>query len=875
MTSLDRAAEQMLAAGMPDFPPGHPRANTGRIVRYGPNKRAWYVLHEHAARSGRTYVAGAYGFWGQIDATKIEPDYAGTDPAERAQIERERKEAEAREREKRERLARFAANRARAQYEGALDRAPCPYLDRKRVPAETPLKFFADGTLVVPAYRYDETPPRLAMVQKIAPDGEKRFNKHAAKHGAACLLGKVRTGRPVAIAEGVATALSVRLALARDVPVFVAFDAGNLEPVARIVRARWPASPVLICADDDWRTVCPRHQAEGRTEQLLGLDRPDWCRCNPGLTYASEAAQAIGAAYVAYPRFPEHQERFDKATDWNDLHAIAGSDAVRDQLADALAELAKGGKAASAAGGGGSRKKKAPPPDPPDDGPERPVIRWKDGHLPRIVDEAEAALLGAGLRVFQRGNALVRVVKTEQSSVRLYNRPQVGALGIRMVEQAWLVEALTRCARWEKWDLRTEDWRVTNCPTKAAETYIAREGEWKVPRLLGTISAPTLRPDGSILQEPGYDAPTGTLYDPCGTQYPEIPDQPDLPEAEAALGTLRKAFATFPFAGEEDESVCLALALTGLVRRSLVSAPLGAITAPTMASGKTLIADLISILATGVASPAMRYPDSDEEAGKAALAVLAEGDAVVLIDNIERPLQGDWLCSILTSEVYRDRLLGQSKTLTVPTATLFLATGNQLVIAGDLRTRALLCRIDPKTERPEQRQFRTDIRDWFTRRRPELVAAALTVMRAYVVAGRPSGLPKWGRFEAWSDMVRAPLVWLGCKDPVSSVKALEDEDPERNNLLAVLYAWRKAIGSGQDLTLSRIIQTAQEAGNEPLLEALRAVCGERNGALSVHRLAAYLRRKKERIADGMRIVHGGRRDNTVTWRLELASGGGG
>lgn len=870
--SLARAVDQMIGAGMPPLPPGHPRAE-GRIVRYGPKKRAWYVLREFTGKNGRAYVAGAFGLWGQIESQAIEPDWTQTDPAERARLDAERRKLEAQEREKRERLAAFAANRARSQYGSALDRAPCPYLDAKRVPAERPLRFVNDGTLVVPAYRYDENPPRLVTVQKIAPDGSKRFNKNAAKLGAACLLGQVKAGRPVAIAEGVATALSVRLALSREVPVFIAFDAGNLEPVARIVRAKYPDSPVLLCADDDWKTVCPRHQADGRTEPDISPDRPDWCRCNPGVTYADEAARACGPSLVTFPRFPDGQPRPDKATDWNDLHAIAGSDAVRDQLAAALATLAEGKGATSTAGSGG-RKKKAPPPDPPDDGPERPVIRWKDGHLPRIVDEAEAALLASPLRIYRRGNALVRVVRTEQSSVRFYKRPQVGALGIRMVDGPWLVEALTRAARWEKWDLRLEDWRVTNCPKAVAETYLAREGEWKLPRLLGTISAPTLRPDGSILQDPGYDEPTGTLYDPCGTEYPRIPEEPGLADAEAALEILRKAFSTFPFAGEEDESVCLALAMTGLVRRSLVSAPLGAITAPTMASGKTLIADLISILATGVASPAMRYPDSDEEAGKAALAVLAEGDAVVLIDNIERPLQGDWLCSILTSEIYRDRLLGQSKTLTVPTATLFLATGNQLVIAGDLRTRALLCRIDPKTERPEQRQFRTDIRDWFTRRRPELVAAALTVMRAYVAAGRPSGLDKWGRFESWSDMVRAPLVWLGRKDPLSSIKALEDEDPERNNLLAVLYGWRKAIGTAE-MTLSQIVRAATEAGNESFLEALRPVAGERNGTLSVHRLASYLRRRKDRLADGMRIVHGGRRDNTITWRLEMAAGGGG
>jgi hypothetical protein len=75
---------------------------------------------------------------------------------------------------------------------------------------------------------------------------------------------------------------------------------------------------------------------------------------------------------------------------------------------------------------------------------------------------------------------------------------------------------------------------------------------------------------------------------------------------------------------------------------------------------------------------------------------------VVLIDNVERPLEGDTLCAVLTSEAYRQRVLGRTEMMSVPTTTLFLATGNHLVISGDLRTRALLCRIDPKVEHPSR-----------------------------------------------------------------------------------------------------------------------------------------------------------------------------
>src|SRR5262249_23702977 len=161
-------------------------------------------------------------------------------------------------------------------------------------------------------------------------------------------------------------------------------------------------------------------------------------------------------------------------------------------------------------------------------------------------------------------------------------------------------------------------------------------------------------------------------------------------------------FDSFPFVDTVDHAVAVALALTAAVRRALPSAPFGGITAPVMASGKTLLADCIAILATGKSAPVMIHPASDEEAAKLILSLLWEGARVVVIENMQRPLQGDWLCAVLTSEEYTARLLGVNRTATVPTDMLFLGTGNALQISGDARTRAILSRLDPRVEHPEE-----------------------------------------------------------------------------------------------------------------------------------------------------------------------------
>jgi putative DNA primase/helicase len=111
MPSIDRARAQMLAAGMPEFPPGHPVV-ADRIIRYGPKKRAWYILRELVLRSGRVVVVGGFGIWGRMDPQKIEVDWQGFSDDERAETKRKYEEAE-RARRRRPRSARTWRRTAR------------------------------------------------------------------------------------------------------------------------------------------------------------------------------------------------------------------------------------------------------------------------------------------------------------------------------------------------------------------------------------------------------------------------------------------------------------------------------------------------------------------------------------------------------------------------------------------------------------------------------------------------------------------------------------------------------------------------------------------------------------------------------------------
>ena len=177
--------------------------------------------------------------------------------------------------------------------------------------------------------------------------------------------------------------------------------------------------------------------------------------------------------------------------------------------------------------------------------------------------------------------------------------------------------------------------------------------------------------------------------------------------------------------------------ITPLVRHACRAVPLLAVTAPKMASGKTTIATISNYVLTGRPPRPMTQADGGAEERKRLLAVLLEGGPLVLIDNVERELGSDALCTVLTEPYFSDRLLGVSQTVTVPSRATFFVTGNNLVLAGDLTARAIVCALDPECERPEERTFEVNLHEEVPKRRAELAVAALTIVRAYLAAGEP------------------------------------------------------------------------------------------------------------------------------------------
>ncbi len=595
-----------------------------------------------------------------------------------------------------------------------------------------------------------------------------------------------------------------------------------------------------------WRPEYNRHFAGKRVCILPDNDAP-------GRKHAHDVARQLHelAEVVKVLELPGLPPKGD-VSDW----LAAGG------TRESLLELVKTALAWEPSAGG--LNDRAPAGDTQDKG--KP-IRLINGGMSEAVDACEAVLARTDLpteyRTFQRGGQLVRVATLPASAMADGVSRPAGAVVIMEAQKAFLMDVLGRFASFEKFNVRDDAWKPANPPKELAETIQARAGLWPVPPLRGVVACPTMRADGSLLLTPGYDALSG--YFMAHRLAVEVPDTPGLAEAQAALDALAALLAGFAFVEPLDCSVALALILTAVARPALASVPVFAITAPVRGSGKSTLLDIAAVIATGWRSAVLSATSDHAELEKRLIGCLLSGDALVSLDNINGNLRSDLLCQATTSEAVKVRPLGASSQVEIPNTALWSANGNNLSLAGDLSRRAVLCRLDPVLERPEERSFAFDPVARAMERRAEYVAAALTVMRAYVAAGRPGlDLSPFGSFERWSAMVRTAMVWAGAADPCESRAAVMEDDPEAAMLRALVAAWWNRFGR-TPRTVKEIVKAGEE-DDCPLAEVLHDVAGE-GRAINARRLGWWLRRQAGRIVNGLKLVQYGSVSGVAQWKM--------
>lgn len=490
--------------------------------------------------------------------------------------------------------------------------------------------------------------------------------------------------------------------------------------------------------------------------------------------------------------------------------------------------------------------------------------------IARVVDEAQQALVAdaAGL-LYQRGGTLVHIVRDGAKEIKGLTRPP-GAPVICVMETARLTELVSSAARWMKYDARSEEDKPCLPPSWVAPTLLAR-GAWGFPYLEAVVESPCLRPDGTVLDRPGYDAATGILYEPQ-LAYPPVPPLPTEDEVTDACRTLMEPLEEFPFKGEEDRAAAVAAVLSIVARPAIKGpVPMFVVTAPTPGTGKSLLVDAIVQSASGRSPARFSNPREDDEFKKFLFSVCLEGATTVHMDNVEGALGSPALSMALTAVEIRDRILSTNRTATVPHRAVWFATGNNIQFKGDTYRRVVPINLDAGVEKPEERQFRrVDLHAFLSEAKPRLVCAALTVLRGYLAAGAPStGKSPFGSYEAWDALVRGAVLHSFNLDPCSGREELrEQSDRSLDDLGNLLSAWHTAIPTELPVKVRDLLSKATDYPD--LLSSLLAIDIKAREQPRPGPIGLFLRTYKGRVVRGLHLVrvsHDENNTNTALWKV--------
>ncbi|WP_395608676.1 VapE domain-containing protein [Pseudomonas sp. B22129] len=292
----------------------------------GKEKNGWYVAHEHRTQKNETLIFGSFGDWRSGDTQKIKVKPGRLTPEEREVMRARQEESKRKAAESAANRSRRAASRASGLFKRMPEKGKSAYLDRKQIVGFKVRYAPRTGAFLVPMCNVRDQIVGLQVIYPAAREDTGRDKEYwpagMSKEGAFHLIGPhPEPGEPVLVCEGYATGASLHMAT--SLTVAIAFDAGNLLPVSKAMRERFPGCPLIVCRDDDWKTK-----------------RPNGDPWNPGEEKANNAALIVGGQVVA-PVFSG--EREIKWTDFNDLHVAEGLEAVRRQVLAVVNPPAAGG----------------------------------------------------------------------------------------------------------------------------------------------------------------------------------------------------------------------------------------------------------------------------------------------------------------------------------------------------------------------------------------------------------------------------------------------------------------------------------------------------------------------------------------------------
>jgi hypothetical protein len=475
--------------------------------------------------------------------------------------------------------------------------------------------------------------------------------------------------------------------------------------------------------------------------------------------------------------------------------------------------------------------------------------------------------------LYQRNYRLVEVASSEKD----HHRVHLGAMPAGMptivpLAMARLREIISSVVAFRS------GVKFVHPPEWCVSAILNRQRWAGVPVLSGIVEHPILRRDGSISNKQGYDEETGILC-VSDEEFLPVPEHPTQEDAREAAQRLMAIVDEFPFHGPSHKAAWLACLLTILCRHLIDDAvPLFLVEATAAGTGKTLLCDLISRIATGRDMIRSAYHHDPIEMDKRIVSTALGGIRVTMLDNVSGAFGNSSLDNALTGRWYQGRILGQSE-MTPPLLldTVFVATGNNLNFHGDLFRRIIPCRLESPYERPDKDKTEfaiQDIRQYVLDNRASLLRDAFIVCRAYIRAGCPHSLPT-NVYGAWTRIVRGAVVWVMGADPMEGQADLAEADVARSGRATLIEGFAELLlditpGKPVKMTGNQILNILKDPRFADRYEVLREGISIlwSHGLPSSGSLGKRLMNMRNGRVGNYRLVKVGMNKRTAEWSLQ-------
>ena len=358
---------------------------------------------------------------------------------------------------------------------------------------------------------------------------------------------------------------------------------------------------------------------------------------------------------------------------------------------------------------------------------------------------------------------------------------------------------------------------------------------------------------------------------------------------------LKDLLQEFPFEGGCDDpkvpNVNRSTALSGLItpicRGCFSIAPGHCFRAPDKGNGKSYCVSLASAIATGEKCPVIGQGWNQEEFEKRICAELISASPIVSVDNVSGNLKSDTLCQALEQPRVKVRKMGKLDGPTIENGgTIWFFTGNNFTIAGDLNRRIIHGQINANSPFPWLREFKQKPFEMIIADRGKYVAACLTIVKAYIVAGRPDKPKPIASYEGWSDNIRGALMWLGEADPVQSTETAAIDDPDLSELSELFDVWPEY---DKDFRVADLVKTAKLVDDsapkdQELRRVLFDIAGSAEGKINHKKLGKWLSShvnkmdQKVECKEGReeklwrQLLNTGKTSDRARWRVQVKKG---